>query len=96
MSNSQQDIKSYLEFRGYFVWKANAFNKRGYRIKAGVSDLIAVGYGHVLFVECKSGSDVQKPKQAEFEADIKNHGGHYILAYNFKDVSDYLHKYGLL
>ena len=92
---SQQDIKSYLEFKGFFVWKNNQFNKRGYRIKSGVSDLTAVGHGHTIFVECKTGNDKQSEKQIEFENEIKKHGGHYFVAYSWQDVSDFLHKNNL-
>jgi hypothetical protein len=46
---------------------------------AGVSDLIVVERGRVIFIECKDGAGIQKPKQKEFAWRVVELGYEYHL-----------------
>lgn len=48
-------------------------------LKAGVSDLIVVKYGEVIFVEVKNEKGRQSPVQKEFEEIITDLGFRYVL-----------------
>lgn len=54
-------------------------------LRAGVSDLIAVLDGEVVFIEMKTKTGRQRPEQKEFEAAVKARGFEYVI---FRSVSD--------
>ena len=72
-------VKDALQKAGWYEWTVNQFNKRGYRVKSGISDLIAIREGRVLFLEIKAGNGKQRPAQAVFQAEIQAHGGEYYV-----------------
>ena len=59
--------------------------------KNGVSDIIAIRNGNVIFIECKEGKDVQSPLQKRFERKIKENKGIYIVAEKEK-FTDFLNQ----
>jgi hypothetical protein len=82
----KQQIKSYLQFNNWFVF--NMF--QGPLSYRGISDLIAIKNGHVIFVEVKTENGRQSQHQKQFEQDVKAHGGHYCIAKCYEDMRDYI------
>lgn len=54
-------------------------------LMSGVSDLIVIHKGQVLFVEVKTATGKQSPKQKEFEDKVKQQGFKYYLVRNLED-----------
>ncbi|MGB9903068.1 MAG: hypothetical protein ACPLQO_00180 [Desulfotomaculales bacterium] len=79
-----REVRGYLEALGWFVFRVH----QSLGSHKGISDLIAVKNGRVLFVECKSQHERarQSDEQAEFQRQIEAHGGTYILARRMEDV----------
>jgi len=73
------DVKQALTQLGWFVFNVAQFNKRGYSVHCGISDLIAVGYARVLFMEIKTDTGKQSSAQREFMAQVQAHGGEYYV-----------------
>ncbi len=59
---------------------------------SGVSDLIVVLKGKVLFVEVKNEKGKQSPKQKTFEKQVTKLGFEYFLVRNLKNFMDILNK----
>lgn len=77
----KQDVRRYLSITGWFCFPV----LQGLGAYKGITDFIAVKNGQVIFVECKSPKGKQSPYQQEFERQIKESGGIYLLV---KDVAD--------
>ena len=60
---------------------------------SGVSDLIVVLEGKVLFVEVKNEKGKQSPKQKLFEEQVTNLGFKYYLVRNLKDFQKIIESY---
>jgi len=56
----------------------------------GISDIIAIKNGGVLFIEVKAPGGSLSHHQRRFAKNIKASGGHYILAFSYEDIEDYL------
>lgn len=83
--------KDYLQFKGWFVFHL----LQGLGCYSGLTDLIAVKYGRVLFIELKRpGKSKQTEKQKIFQADIERAGGEYILAECLEDLIEAIKKGG--
>ena len=57
---------------------------------AGVSDLILVHNGRVIFIEVKQPTKKQQPNQIEFEQRVKAQGFEYFVVYSLKDIKSIL------
>jgi len=84
---SENDVrrvcKDYLQIKGWFVFHL----LQGLGCYPGLTDLIAVKYGRVLFIELKRpGKSRQSLKQALFQNDIERAGGEYILVRCLEDL----------
>lgn len=79
-----KEVRGYLEALGWFVFRVH----QSLGSHKGISDLIAVKGGRVLFIECKSQHERarQSDEQIEFQRQIEAHGGTYILARCMEDV----------
>lgn len=82
----KKQVKDYLRFMGWFVFHIQQ-NMGSY---PGIADLIACKGGEVLFVELKAPRGRQSENQVKFEKNLKDHGCHYVLAYSWDDVSQYI------
>jgi hypothetical protein len=51
----------------------------------GISDLDAVIWGRSVKIEVKINKDVQSPDQKEYQRQIENAKGYYLIAKNFED-----------
>ena len=78
----KRQIKDYLRISGWMCWS----NLQGLGCRKGLPDITAVRDGVVLFIEAKRSGGKQSPDQIQFQKDIEQHGGHYVLARSFEDV----------
>jgi Holliday junction resolvase len=81
-------IKEYLQKTGWYEFNVTQFNKRGYKVHNGISDLIAIKNGQVLFIEVKTDLGVTSKAQVEFGKQITEHGGKYIIARSIDDLPE--------
>jgi hypothetical protein len=58
---------------------------------AGVSDLIIIHNGEVIFVEVKQPKKTQQPNQIEFENRVKSHNFKYFVVTSLEDFKCILH-----
>lgn len=56
----------------------------------GISDLIAMKDGKVIFIECKTPTGKQSDYQKDFERICVSHGCRYILARSIDDIAELL------
>ena len=92
MKEKEGDIlkqcRDYLRYRGWFVIRI----QQGLGCHKGISDLICVKSGKVLFLEIKATGGKLSPHQERFREDIQGHGGIYIWVSSFdelKNIIDY-------
>lgn len=85
-SEIQAAIREFLRWRGWFVIKIHQ-SLGSYR---GIADLYALKDGRSLWIEVKTAKGQQTEYQRQFEADIKAHGGEYLVARSVEDVVEYL------
>ena len=87
----KSDIKRYLTLRGWFVFNI----MQGLGAYKGISDLIAINHGHVVFIELKTDDkrSVQSENQIKFQQGIESHEGHYIIMRNLDDCIGFVNKF---
>ena len=77
--------RDYLLIKGWFVFHL----LQGIGCYPGLSDMVAIKEGRVLFIEYKRpGRGKQSEKQKIFQADIERAGGEYILVEGLEDLID--------
>jgi hypothetical protein len=54
----------------------------------GISDLIAIKNGRVLFIECKAPEGQLSKYQKRFKRNIEASGGIYIVARGYEDIEE--------
>lgn len=79
----QADVKAYLEYKGYFVFKVHQQGKYCYK---GISDLIAIKDGITIFVEVKTDKGKLRPEQMAFMDSIADKGGKYYVVRSLEDI----------
>jgi Holliday junction resolvase len=82
-------IRDWLRLYGWYVIRIH----QGLGCHKGLSDLIAIKKGVVLFIEVKlpdNPRSVQSEHQVQFEQCIKNRGGHYLVARCWQAVDEYI------
>ncbi len=77
-----RDIRDWLAMHGWFVVRI----QQSMGCHKGMSDLLAVKGGRVLFVEVKAPKGRQSTYQVEFQREIESHGGVYVLARSVEDL----------
>lgn len=82
----KKEIKQWLNLFNWFCFPI----LQGMGAYKGISDIIAIKKGVVLFIEVKTPTGKQSDNQKAFEDMIKNSGGHYLIARNYHDVEDYI------
>lgn len=84
-SSVLQAVKQYLQqVKGYYVIRI----QQSLGSHRGLTDLIAIKDGKVLFIEVKSNSSrsKQSPHQVEFQREIEAHGGTYMLVRSVEEI----------
>lgn len=95
----EESILQFLQFSRWLAWKniSGGFwdsSKKCFRkhkskyVLNGVSDIIAVKNGRVLFLEVKTKVGKQLDTQIIFEKLLTQHGGEYYIVRSVKDVVD--------
>lgn len=96
----QKQILDYLRLNKFFAFKV--YNqgiydqaRHCYRTieTKGISDIIAIKDGAVLFIECKKPGGVQSEHQKEFQKQIEAKGGVYIIVRSLKIVEEWIDYY---
>lgn len=82
----QNQIRDLLRMDGWFVIR----HQQGMGCHKGLSDLTAIKDGVTIYIEVKTKTGKQSDGQRQFQQDIENHGGTYILARRIEDVEPYL------
>lgn len=82
----QNQIRDLLRMDGWFVIR----HQQGMGCHKGLSDLTAIKDGITIYIEVKTKTGKQSDGQRQFQKDIENHGGTYILARRIEDVEPYL------
>ena len=85
-SDIQRDIKTYLQYKGWFVVKIHQ-SMGSYK---GIADLSCTKDGRHVWVEVKAPRGKQSLEQAKFGCAVLAHGGEYIVAKSVDDVERYL------
>jgi len=96
----QKDILNYLRLNGFMAWRNNTTGvysaKLGHYIKSGsgtlkgVSDIIALKNGAILFLEIKTKTGKLSDNQKQFLKDVKKHGAIGLVARSISDVEKVL------
>lgn len=82
--------KDYLLIKGWFVFHL----LQGLGCYPGLSDMVAIKDGRVLFIEYKKpGRSKQSEKQKIFQAEIERAGGEYILVKCLEDLIEAIKKF---
>ena len=81
-NNVKKEIKDYLKLNGWFV----RHNLQGIGCYKGMPDMKATKNGITIEIECKSKEGDQSDKQREYEQDLVDHGGHYLVARGYEDI----------
>ncbi len=79
----RKSIMDELRRAGWFVIY---FLQMGFGQYKGISDLICMRDGQVVFIEVKTQEGKQSPEQVQFQKDCEKHGVTYILARSVYDV----------
>lgn len=77
-------VRQYLRTLGWYVIRI----QQGMGAHRGVSDLICVRDGRVVFLECKTAKGKQSEHQQTFQREIELRGGEYRIARCLEDVMD--------
>ena len=72
----RKQIVDHLRDHGWFVF----YHLAGMGSYPGLPDLQAVKDGRTIYIECKTMTGRQSPKQCDFQEQLERHGGIYILA----------------
>lgn len=95
----EESILQLLASMGWFAWKnpsTGYHDGKGWRKQAskwainGVSDVIAIKNGIVLFIEVKTPQNRQSEAQKLFQQNILQQNGHYLVARSPKDILEYI------
>jgi len=78
----RRQVQYYLRLKGWFVF----YNLQGLGSYRGISDLIAVRDGRVIFIELKTARGRQSEHQKKFQADLEAAGGEYVLCRGVDDL----------
>ncbi len=78
----RKQVVDHLRGEGWFVF----YHLQGMGSFPGLSDLQAVKDGRTIYIECKTMTGRQSPKQKIFQEQLEAHGGVYILARCVEDV----------
>lgn len=85
-SEIQAQIKEYLQWKGWFVFKIHQ-SLGSYK---GIADLYAIKGGRGIWIEVKTPDGSQSQDQVYFQQDIEAHGGEYLVARSIEDVDRFL------
>ena len=91
----RNQVRDFMRLNGWFVFHV----LQGLGAYLGVSDLIAIKDGRLIFVELKAPEGVDKrgrkkkagrqsENQVKFEFDVESHGGEYFVVRSVEDIAE--------
>lgn len=83
-------LRTMLKLKGWFVF----YNLQTMGAYKGLSDLVAVKRGIVIWIEVKKPGGRQATHQIKFQRDIEAAGGYYFCADSWSAVDAYLKEHG--
>lgn len=95
----QNAIINLLRLNGWFAYSQDTKGtfdpvKRVFRANpsrvTGVSDIIAIKSHRVVWIEVKQPGKYQTPNQKEFEKQIRDHGGEYVVLKSIDEAQKFL------
>ena len=91
----QYEIVMWLQSNGYYFFSvpneaARKGNFQATGMRAGVSDLVLVLPGKVIFVEVKNEIGRQRPGQKLFQEKVTALGHQYVVVRSVQDMKDFL------
>lgn len=81
----RRQVRDYLRIKGWFVFH---ILQGGVGVYRGITDLIAVKAGRVIFLELKTRTGRQSDYQKQFQSDLEAHGGEYVLCRGVDDLQE--------
>jgi Holliday junction resolvase len=81
----RRQVRDYLRIKGWFVFH---ILQGGVGVYRGITDLIAVKGGRVIFLELKTRTGRQSDYQKQFQADLEAAGGEYVLCRGVEDLQE--------
>ena len=90
----RRGIREMLKQLGFAVWDLE--QNRPTRQTPGISDLIAMGHGLVLFIECKTRKGRLTDAQHFFGQEVERNGGVYLIWRSTTDAWDWLVEQGII
>jgi len=78
-------VRQWLRLKGYFVVRI----QQGMGCHPGVSDLVAVRDGKVLWVETKRPGGKLSAAQEKFRENITQHGGTYLVVSDLRQLEEF-------
>ena len=75
-------IKQYLRIKGWLVMHM----LQGLGSYAGLSDLVAIKRGRVVWIEVKTPKGILSDRQKKFRKEITEAGGEYIISRSLDDI----------
>ncbi len=82
----KKEIKDWLRLNGWFCF----YCLQGMGAYKGIPDIIAIRDGVTLYIEAKTDHGKQSLYQKQFQADIEEHGGLYLIARSYTDIEIFL------
>ena len=77
-----QQVRDWLRWRGWYVIRT----QQGLGCHKGLSDLVCIRDGRVVWVEVKTATGRLSVHQEGFRGAIETHGGEYVVARCVEDV----------
>ena len=80
----KKSVKQYLQIKGWFIFAI----LQGLGAKRGISDFYAIKDGRGIWMEIKTPKGKQSDHQIQFQADIEEHGGEYMVVRDVQELID--------
>ena len=77
-----KQVRDYLRLKGWLVYRI----QQGIGAHKGMSDLVAVKAGQVLFIEVKTRTGRLSAYQETFKAEVESQGVQYVVARSVDDM----------
>lgn len=73
--------------------KIKGNKKKAVGVVAGISDLVFIGDGEVIFIELKTDEGLQSKEQIEFQTKVKHRLHRYVVIRSFDEFATFITKY---
>ena len=80
----KRSVKQYLQIKGWFIFAI----LQGLGAKRGIADFYVIKDGRGIWMEIKTANGKQSDHQIQFQADIEEHGGEYMVVRDVQELID--------